>query len=123
MRELVTQAEVSGGRALVGTSYAEGGMPYAPFRQNIREVFSIGSSAAIGDGFDLPEFVLAHLLKLARCWIPRSSSSGRLRTWPYSIPRSATGPHYCWPWKMPTGPTAARFPFCATGPAAPATSG
>jgi len=89
-RELVTQVEVSGGRALVGASYAEGGTPYAPFRQIIREVLRSGSFAAIGDGFDgstepmprdvvqlsrdaqagglagsVPEFVLADLLTLA----------------------------------------------------------
>jgi tetratricopeptide (TPR) repeat protein/predicted Ser/Thr protein kinase len=69
VRELVTQAEVSGGRALVGTSYAEGGTPYAAFKQMIREVLRNGSD----DGFDgstelaevLPEFVLADLLMLA----------------------------------------------------------
>jgi ABC-type oligopeptide transport system substrate-binding subunit len=68
VRELVTQAEVSGGRALVGTSYAEGGTPYAAFKQIIREVLRDGSD----NGFDgstelevLPEFVLADLLTLA----------------------------------------------------------
>jgi len=71
VHELVTQAKVSGGRALVGASYAEGGMPYAPFRQIIREVLRSGSSAAIGDGFDLPEFVLADLLTLAPELRPR----------------------------------------------------
>jgi ABC-type oligopeptide transport system substrate-binding subunit/predicted Ser/Thr protein kinase len=38
VRELMTHVEVSGGRALVGASYAEGGTPYAPFRQIIRQV-------------------------------------------------------------------------------------
>jgi ABC-type oligopeptide transport system substrate-binding subunit len=61
VRELVTQAEVSGSRVLVGVSYAEGGTPYAPFRQTIREVLR----SASGDGLDLPEFVLADLLTLA----------------------------------------------------------
>jgi ABC-type oligopeptide transport system substrate-binding subunit len=61
MRELVTQAEVSGGRALVGASYAEGGTPYAAFGQIIRQVVRGYSD----DGFDLPEFVLADLLVLA----------------------------------------------------------
>jgi ABC-type oligopeptide transport system substrate-binding subunit len=61
VRELVTQAEVSGGQALVGVSYAEGGTPYAPFRQMIREVLH----SASGDALDLPEFVLADLLTLA----------------------------------------------------------
>ncbi len=67
VRELVTQAEVSGGRALVGTSYAEGGTPYAAFKQIIREVLRSGSD----DGFDLPEFVLADLLTLAPELRPR----------------------------------------------------
>jgi ABC-type oligopeptide transport system substrate-binding subunit len=61
VRELVTQAEVSGSQVLVGVSYAEGGTPYAPFRQTIREVLR----SASGDGLDLPEFVLADLLTLA----------------------------------------------------------
>jgi ABC-type oligopeptide transport system substrate-binding subunit/tetratricopeptide (TPR) repeat protein len=61
VREFVTQVQVSGGRALVGTSYAEGGTPYAPFRQMVREVLR----SATGDGFDLPDFVLADLLTLA----------------------------------------------------------
>jgi ABC-type oligopeptide transport system substrate-binding subunit len=61
VRELVTQTEVSGGRALVGASYAEGGMPFAPFRQILHQVLRGDSD----DGFDLPEFVLADLLVLA----------------------------------------------------------
>jgi len=65
VRELATQAEVSGGRALLGASYAEGGTPYAPFRHIIREVLRSGSLGATGNGFDLPEFVLADLLTLA----------------------------------------------------------
>ena len=61
VRELVTQAKVSGGWALVGASYAEGDAPYAAFGQIIRQ-------ALHGDyegGFDLPELVLADLLTLA----------------------------------------------------------
>lgn len=61
VRELVTQAEVSGGQALVGVSYAEGGVPYSPFRQIIREVLRDGHDIES----DLPEFVLADLLNLA----------------------------------------------------------
>jgi len=80
VRELVTQAEVSGGRALVGASYAEGGTPYAPFRQILREVLRNGSFTAIGDGFDLPELVLADLLTLApelRSRYPFDDAQGR----------------------------------------------
>jgi len=61
VRELVTQAEVSGGRALVGASYAEGGMPYASFKQILHQVLCSDSV----DGFDLPESVWADLLVLA----------------------------------------------------------
>jgi ABC-type oligopeptide transport system substrate-binding subunit len=61
VRELVTQAEVSGGQALVGISYAEGGTPYAPFRQIIREVLGNG----FGEKLGLPNLVLADLLNLA----------------------------------------------------------
>ncbi len=61
VRELATQAEVSGGRALVGACYAEGGVPYAPFAQVLRRVLQNGSD----NGLDLPEFVLADLLTLA----------------------------------------------------------
>ena len=67
VRELVTQAEVSGGQALVGISYAEGGTPYAPFGQIIGEVLRNGHQ----EGFDLPEFVLADLLTLAPELRPR----------------------------------------------------
>jgi predicted ATPase len=61
VREIVTQAKVSGGWALVGTSYAEGGTPYAPFRQIIRDLLR----NALKEGLDLPQFVLADLLTLA----------------------------------------------------------
>ncbi|MGB5932102.1 MAG: ABC transporter substrate-binding protein, partial [Anaerolineae bacterium] len=67
VRELVTQAEVSGGQALVGLSYEEGGTPYAPFRQMIREVLGNGFK----DGLDLPEFALADLLTLTPELRPR----------------------------------------------------
>ncbi len=60
VRELITQAEISGGQAVVGVSYAEGGMPYAPFRQIMRELLRGG----VVDRLDLPQFVLADLLTL-----------------------------------------------------------
>ncbi|MCP4516162.1 MAG: AAA family ATPase, partial [Delftia sp.] len=66
--------------ALVGASYAEGGAPYAAFRHIIRQAFRDGSLAAIDDGFDLPEFVLADLLVLApelRLRHPFDSAQGR----------------------------------------------
>jgi hypothetical protein len=38
IREIVTQAEVSGGRSSIGYSYAEGDPPFAPFRKVMGEV-------------------------------------------------------------------------------------
>jgi len=67
VRELVTQAEVSGGQALVGVSYEEGGIPYAAFRQMIREVLRDGP----GDGINLPQPVMADLLALTLELRPR----------------------------------------------------
>jgi len=61
VRELATQVQVSGGRALVGACYAEGGVPYAPFAQILRRALE---SSSDGD-LDLPEFVLADLCTLA----------------------------------------------------------
>jgi hypothetical protein len=76
VRELVTQVEVSAGRALVGASYAEGGAPYAAFGQIIRQALRSDSD----DGFDLPESVLADLLMLApelRLRYPFDGTQGR----------------------------------------------
>jgi ABC-type oligopeptide transport system substrate-binding subunit/tRNA A-37 threonylcarbamoyl transferase component Bud32/tetratricopeptide (TPR) repeat protein len=67
VRELVTQAEVSGGQAFIGTSYEEGGMPYGPFRQIIRGVLRTPGD----DRFDLAEFVVADLLTLVPELRPR----------------------------------------------------
>jgi hypothetical protein len=61
VRELVTQAQVSGGQALEGTCYAEGGMPYAPFAQMVDRALQRGPD----DGPRLPAFMLADLLTLA----------------------------------------------------------
>jgi ABC-type oligopeptide transport system substrate-binding subunit len=60
VQELTAQVQVSGGRALVGACYAEGGVPYAPFVQVLRAALG---QAANGD-LDLPGFVLADLLTL-----------------------------------------------------------
>ena len=57
MREIVTEAEVSGGQVLIGASYAEGGAPYGAFKQIIRETLSNGD-------FELPRNTLAELLIL-----------------------------------------------------------
>jgi tetratricopeptide (TPR) repeat protein len=61
VRELVTQVQVAGDRALVGESYAEGGAPYAPFGQMVRRALE-GSARG---GPALPDFVLADLVALA----------------------------------------------------------
>jgi ABC-type oligopeptide transport system substrate-binding subunit/predicted Ser/Thr protein kinase len=61
LREIVTQVELTGGRVLGSTSYAEGGPPYSAFRQILREVFHEASK----NGFSLPQVVLADLIALA----------------------------------------------------------
>jgi ABC-type oligopeptide transport system substrate-binding subunit/DNA-binding SARP family transcriptional activator len=61
VRELSTQVRVSGGWALVGACYAEGGVPYAPFAQILHRALESDSD----DDLDLPEFALADLLTLA----------------------------------------------------------
>jgi tetratricopeptide (TPR) repeat protein len=60
-RELATQAEISGGRVLVGECYPEGGVPYSPFAQMLRRALRWTSH----NGSELPDFVLADLLSLA----------------------------------------------------------
>jgi tetratricopeptide (TPR) repeat protein len=59
VRELVALVEVSRSRTLVGECYAEGGPPYAPVAQIIREI--LGQSN--GD-LELPDYALASLLSL-----------------------------------------------------------
>jgi ABC-type oligopeptide transport system substrate-binding subunit len=61
VQTLTTNVRVSGGRALLGACYAEGGMPYAPFAQILRGALE----EAAGQDLDLPDFVLADLLTLA----------------------------------------------------------
>nr|NIN68608.1 protein kinase [Anaerolineae bacterium]NIQ81628.1 protein kinase [Anaerolineae bacterium] len=67
VRELVTQVELSGGEALIGFSYAEGGTPYAAFRQMIGKVLHSSPE----DRLSLPDSVLAGLLTLAPELRPR----------------------------------------------------
>jgi predicted ATPase len=61
MREVATQAEVSGGQVFVGECQAEGNAPYAPFAQITRR--ALGANA--GNGLELPKPVMADLLLLA----------------------------------------------------------
>jgi serine/threonine protein kinase/tetratricopeptide (TPR) repeat protein len=59
-RELATQAEISGGNALIGESYAEGGAPYSPFSQILRRALPKASQ----NGSQMSEFVVADLISL-----------------------------------------------------------
>jgi predicted ATPase len=63
--ELVTQARVSAGQVLTGASYAEGGSPYSPFRQILRESLSenLPTDSSV-DGLELPDDVLVDILTL-----------------------------------------------------------
>jgi ABC-type oligopeptide transport system substrate-binding subunit/serine/threonine protein kinase len=61
LREIITQSEVMGAEVLGSASYAEGGPPYSPFKQILREVLPKASQ----NGFNLPDPVVADLLSLA----------------------------------------------------------
>jgi ABC-type oligopeptide transport system substrate-binding subunit/serine/threonine protein kinase len=61
LREIITQSEVMGAQVLGSASYAEGGPPYSPFKQILREILPEASQ----NGFNLPEYVVADLLSLA----------------------------------------------------------
>jgi tetratricopeptide (TPR) repeat protein len=61
MREVTTQAEVSGGWALIGEAYEESNTPYGVFSQIIRKALDKRSQ----NGFEIPDFVLDDILKLA----------------------------------------------------------
>jgi tetratricopeptide (TPR) repeat protein/predicted Ser/Thr protein kinase len=60
MREMVSQAEVSGGQALIGVCFPEGNGPYEAFGQVIRQAFRRNDD--LQD--DLPAFVMAELIAL-----------------------------------------------------------
>jgi ABC-type oligopeptide transport system substrate-binding subunit/DNA-binding SARP family transcriptional activator len=60
VRELVTHVKVLGGRAYLGTCYAGGGAPYAPFAQILGQVLEAGTDSAR----EVPDFVLTGLLAL-----------------------------------------------------------
>ncbi len=68
VRELVAHAAVFGSRVLAGNCYAEGGVPYAPFSQMIRAhalAIPPDSAQASEENLDLPDFVLADLIKIS----------------------------------------------------------
>jgi eukaryotic-like serine/threonine-protein kinase len=58
-RELLAQAAVSGSTILSGICYSEGGVPYSPFPELIKESFSKQKG-----NLDLPEFVLTDLMHI-----------------------------------------------------------
>jgi hypothetical protein len=60
VQSLATQVQVSGGRALQGACYAEGGMPYAPFAQLLRRVLGEEVDETLG----LPDSAVVDLLNL-----------------------------------------------------------
>jgi tetratricopeptide (TPR) repeat protein len=63
VRELVTQVQVGGDRALVGECYAESGTLYAPFAQMVRQALEPDGGG--GKDLNLPGFALADLVALA----------------------------------------------------------
>lgn len=66
VRELMTQTQASGAIVLVGECYAEGGAPYAPIGQIIRQALDTpGWEYPAGSRLALPDFVLADLITLA----------------------------------------------------------
>jgi len=61
VREVVTQAEVSGGQAFIGESQAEGNAPYAAFAQILRRALRTHQN----NGLDLPDLVMWELISIA----------------------------------------------------------
>jgi tetratricopeptide (TPR) repeat protein len=60
VRELAQWSQAAGAQVLAGECYAEGGPPYAPQAQVLRQVFETPDANP-----DLPDYVLADLLRLA----------------------------------------------------------
>ena len=60
-REVITLAEVSGGKTLVGECYPEGGAPYTPFAQMLRRALSNG----VVRDLNLPPYILADLISIS----------------------------------------------------------
>ena len=58
LREIRALAEVSGGLVFTGECYPEGSAPYSPFAQVLNKAVSL-------PGLDLPDIILADLIKLA----------------------------------------------------------
>ena len=65
VREVTALAEVTGGRVLRGECYAEGGTPYTPISQIIREALGLSDKAEAGGMvYNLPELVMSSLITL-----------------------------------------------------------
>lgn len=60
MREIITHAEVSGGKSLVGECYAESNSPYSAFAQITRQALDLIRKESL----DLPDTVLDDILSL-----------------------------------------------------------
>ena len=60
VQEITTQAELSGGQTFLGASYAETGMPFDPYRQMLRNIFSNG----VSERPDLSQSLLADMITL-----------------------------------------------------------
>ena len=60
-REVITQAEVSGGQVFVGECHPGGSAPYAAFAQVVRRILRKHTS----NGLELPNVVMADMLELA----------------------------------------------------------
>ncbi len=110
MREVVTQSEVSGGRALVGEASAESNTPYGAFAQMVRRALDQQSKNSV----ELPDFVLDDVLVLApdlRPYYPDIESDSKLacsRTWSHSAAHLANNRRYFSCLMTPIGQTAAR---------------
>ncbi len=65
LREFTTHVEVGGGKVFTGACYEDGGAPYAPFAQIVRQALEAQEIGENGTEPALPEFVLADLLSLA----------------------------------------------------------
>jgi ABC-type transport system substrate-binding protein len=64
VRELTKEIETTGGTAITGGCFMEGGTPYAPFRQIIRAVAHHINFTDLQTGVSLPDFVIPDLLTL-----------------------------------------------------------
>lgn len=76
VRELAGLAQRTGGRVLTGECYTEGGAPYSPLAQIIRQGLDLPELSPA-----LPAYLLADLLLLAPHFVPASRTSRPIRAW------------------------------------------